>query len=90
MELVTMKINPMALQLGGVYRVVGEYNGFSINCLAVCIKASDDCGEYITIKDYGAFTFKCHGDIFKLNLDNYRDFTTFTRIKANELRVYPL
>ena len=88
MELVIKKLNPAALIIGGVYRVVGTYNGFKINCLAACINVSDDVGEYVTIKDYGTFTFKCCGDIFKLNINNYTNFTTFTRVKTNELRVF--
>lgn len=90
MELVLKKLNPFAMQIGGVYRVVGDYNGVSINCLAVCIKADDNSGEYIIIKDYSVYGFNCYGDIFKLTLTNYNNFTTFTMIKPNELRVCPL
>ncbi len=89
MELVIKKLNPLAMQIGGVYRVVGEYKGIAINCLAVCTKVDDNGGEYITIKDYNVFSFKCCGDLFRLNIDNYNDFTTFTKVKPNELRVYP-
>lgn len=90
MELCVKKLNPLAMQIGAVYRVVGDYKGAAINVLAVCTKADDNGGEYIIIKDYSIFDFNCYGDIFKLNLNNYNDFTTFTRVKPNELRVYDI
>lgn len=90
MELCVKKLNPLARQIGGVYRVVGKYDDIHINCLAVCIKATDEYGEYITIKDYNAFSFKCFGDIFKINLNNCNDFSTFVKVNPNELRVYVL
>lgn len=90
MDLIIKKLNPLAMQIGGVYRVVGKYHEIRINCLAVCIKANDEYAEYITIKDYDAFSFKCHGDIFRVNINNCNEFTTFTKINPNELRVYPL
>lgn len=86
MDLVISKLNPFAMQIGGTYRVVGNYNGVSLNCLAVCVKADNDYGEYITIKDYNT----CYGDIFHVDLTNYKDFTTFVKVKPNEIRCYPL
>lgn len=90
MELVIKRLNPEAMKIGGVYRVVGTYNGVAINCLAVCVKADDKCGEYITIKDYKVCGFNCHGDIFRVDLTNYKDFTSFVKVKPNEIRCYPL
>ena len=87
MELVIKKLNPEALQIGGVYRVVGKPSGISINCLAVCIKADDNCGEYVIIKDYEHP--KCYGDKFKIDLVNYSVFSTFHKFEPTELRIYP-
>lgn len=89
MELVTYKLNPLAVQMGGTYRVVGKYNDITINCLAVCIKSYDNCAEYITIKDYNTYEFNCYGDVFEVNLTNYNDFTTFAKVKPNEICCYP-
>lgn len=90
MELVIKKLNPEALKIGGTYRVVGKYNGIAINVLAVCIKAADNYGEYLSIKDYTVPSFDCYGDLFRLDTTNYKDFTTFVKINPNELRVYVL
>mgnify|MGYP007133713275 CR=1 FL=1 len=90
MELVISKLNSLARQLGGVYRVVGKYNDVAINCLAICVRTDDDFAEYITIKDYNACEFDCHGDVFRLDLTNYKNFTTFVKVKPNEIRCYPL
>ena len=86
MELVIKRLNPEAMKIGGVYRVVGKPLGKTINCLAVCINVFDHGSEYIIIKDYEHS--KCYGDIFKVDLVNYSVFSTFNKVKPNELKVY--
>jgi hypothetical protein len=90
MELVIKKINPDAMKMGGIYRVIGEYEGISINVLAVCVKADDNGGEYTIIKDYNISEFNCYGDLFRLDTTNYNNFTTFIKVSPKELQVYLL
>ena len=86
MELVIKRLNPDAMKIGGVYRIVGNPLGVSINCLAVCITSVDNGAEYVIIKDYEHT--KCYGDKFRIDLVNYSVFSTFYKVEPCELGVY--